>query len=531
MRSKRFWPSCDRAGARACSRASRARIQPSSTVTRDGCATVETSHLVTTTEDCRMPVLPPATTLRVDREPIHLRLARSALVRDGAGVADVRGWFDEFARRAYTDVRRIPLSALKSWHTDPATGDIRHDLSKFFVVQGIDVAVPGGPVAHWRQPIIHQPEIGILGIIAKEFDGVLHFLMQAKVEPGNGNGLQLSPTVQATRSNYTRVHNGRAVPYLDYFRHPGMHRVIGDVRQSEQGSWFYRKRNRNMVVEVTGDVEVLDGFRWLTLGQIHALLSADDLVNMDARTVLSCLPFAGAGVHRVLPGGGAIRESLIRACDETAGSLHTTGEVLSWITEMRCGLDVETRRIPLNEVTGWHRTEDAIVHESGRFFSVIGVGVSAGGREVAHWTQPMIEPVGTGLIGLLVQDIGGVLHVLVQARVEPGYLDVVELGPTVQCIPGNHEMLPPGDRPRFLPDFLDAPADQIHFDTVLSEEGGRFFHALNRYMIVETSRGAELEHRAFRWIAVHQLVALLRHSHYLSVQARSMLACLHSLIT
>jgi dTDP-4-dehydro-6-deoxy-alpha-D-glucopyranose 2,3-dehydratase len=479
-----------------------------------------------------MLVLPPATTLRVAREATHLRLARSALVRDRDhdGVADIRAWFDDFARRAYTDVRRIPLASLEGWHTDSTTGDLRHDLSKFFVVQGIDVTVPGGPVGHWRQPIINQPEIGILGILAKEFDGILHFLMQAKVEPGSNNGLQLSPTVQATRSNYTRVHNGRAVPYLGYFRDTGGHRVIGDVRQSEQGSWFYRKRNRNMVIEVTADVEVLDGFRWLTLGEIYALLGADDLVNMDARTVLSCLPFSGAGVNTVLSGGGAFRESLIRACDETSGSMHTTGEVLSWITDMRCGLDVATRPIPLNEVTGWHRTEDAIVHESGRFFSVIGLDVSARGREVAHWTQPMIEPNDIGLIGLLAQDFGGVLHVLVQAKVEPGYFDVAELGPTVQCIPINHEMLPHSHRPQFLADFLDAPADRIHFDTVLSEEGGRFFHALNRYMIVETDRGAELEHPAFRWIAVHQLVALLRHSHYLSVQARSMLACLHSLI-
>ncbi|MFH4268324.1 NDP-hexose 2,3-dehydratase family protein, partial [Acinetobacter baumannii] len=83
-----------------------------------------------------------------------------------------------------------------------------------------------------------------------------------KVEPGNCNGLQLSPTVQATRSNYTRVHQGRAVPYLEYFVDARKHRVIADVRQSEQGSWFFQKRNRNMIVDVgDADVEVLEDFR------------------------------------------------------------------------------------------------------------------------------------------------------------------------------------------------------------------------------------------------------------------------------
>lgn len=461
-----------------------------------------------------------------------MRLARSARERDAwdAGVGEVRTWFDEFGLRAYTDVQRVPLSALENWHTEAATGNIRHDAGKFFVVQGIEVAVPAGPVPRWSQPIINQPEVGILGILAKEFGGVLHFLMQAKVEPGNRNGLQLSPTVQATRSNYTRVHRGKAVPYLEYFLDTSGHRVISDVRQSEQGSWFYRKRNRNMVIEVTDQVEVLDGFRWLTLGQIHALLRVEDLVNMDTRSVLSCLPFTGPSLGRLMRGGDGFSTALVRSCDETSGSRHSLGEVLSWITEMKCACDVETRQVPLNAVTNWRRTGEEIVHESGRFFSVIGVSVTADGREVSHWTQPMIEPNAPGLIALLVTDIDGVLHALMQARVEPGYVDVVELGPTVQCIPENHDMLPPGRRPSFLRDVLEAPAGRIRFDTLLSEEGGRFFHALNRYMIVETEPDVAADERAFRWVAVHQLAALLRHSHYLSVQARSVVACLHSLL-
>ncbi|CAM5359048.1 GDP-mannose 4,6-dehydratase [Streptomyces cyaneofuscatus] len=85
----------------------------------------------------------------------------------------------------------------------------------------------------WHQPIIVQPEVGILGILVKEFDGVPHFLMQAKMEPGNSNLLQISPTVQATRSNYTKAHKGADVRYLEYFRGPRQGRVLADVLQSE----------------------------------------------------------------------------------------------------------------------------------------------------------------------------------------------------------------------------------------------------------------------------------------------------------
>lgn len=82
--------------------------------------------------------------------------------------------------------------------------------------------------------------------------------------------------------------------------------------------------------------------------------------------------------------------------------------------------------------------------------------MTAGGREVAHWNQPMIRPRGQGVIALLVARIDGVLHALMHARVEPGYLDVAELAPTVQCIPDSVDVLPAAARPPFLDTVLSA---------------------------------------------------------------------------
>ncbi|MEV7008641.1 NDP-hexose 2,3-dehydratase family protein [Streptosporangium sp. NPDC051022] len=466
-------------------------------------------------------------------QPKQLRIAESTLSRgvQFADVTDFHRWLAGVAERNYMNVEKIALDDLVGWGHDGLTGNIGHQSGKFFTVEGLDVSFPENAVTDWTQPIINQPEVGILGILMKEFDGVLHCLMQAKNEPGNHNGLQLSPTVQATRSNYTRVHQGRPVPYLDYFRDTSRHGVIADVRQSEQGSWFYQKRNRNMIVEVTEDVELMEGFCWLTLGQVHELLLVPDLVNMDARTVLSCMPFSGAdltGTFGTVTGDG-FRSALIRSCDPGAGALHDGDEILSWITEMRSGVDVHARRIPLNGLRRWHQADGRISHDTGRFFDVVGVSVEAGGREVSSWTQPMIEPFGTGIIAFLVKPIDGVLHALVHARVEPGYADVVELAPTVQCTPENYDHLPAAARPLFLDEVLGARPGQVRYETVLSEEGGRFYSARNRYLIIETDR--DLGHPDFRWMAVHQLGELLRHSYYLNVQARSLAACLHGLST
>ncbi|WP_329241772.1 NDP-hexose 2,3-dehydratase family protein [Actinoallomurus sp. NBC_01490] len=482
--------------------------------------------------------------------PVQARLAASALSRShrrpsGAPAAaagraahgahtepdvSVR-WLARSAGRLPMAVDRVALDDLGGWTRDATTGNLGHRSGGFFSVEGMAVEAADGPVGSWSQPVIHQPEVGILGILAKEFDGVLRFLLQAKAEPGNHNGVQLSPTVQATRSNYTRVHRGRPVPYLDYFRHASRHRVLVDVRQSEQGSWFFRKRNRNMVVEVAEEVEVRDGFRWLTLGEIHALLARDDTVNMDTRTVLGCLPVTGTDLTPMfdVPGSDRFRTALVRSCDPAAGALHDATGVLSWITEARTVTGIRTRLVPLDEVKGWRRTAGRIHHRSGRFFEVIGVRVQAAGREVERWDQPMIRPVGTGVIAFLAGSIGGVLHVLARASAQPGYADVIELAPTVQCTPGNHEHLPAAARPRFLEEVLGADEERIRFDAVLSEEGGRFFHARNRYVIVEVDPDAVAEPPGFRWLAPHQLGELVRHGHYLNIEARSLLACLHSL--
>jgi oxidase EvaA len=466
-----------------------------------------------------------------DPEPARL-ITESLLLRDSAvtTLAEFHRWFEELAAHTYTRTERVALDELAGWQIEADTGDISHQSGKFFRVEGLDVRIPDAPVTRWDQPIINQPEVGVLGILVKEFDGVVHCLMQAKAEPGNRNGLQLSPTVQATRSNYTKVHRGAAVPYLEYFRDTARHQVMADVRQSEQGSWFAQKRNRNMVVKVTEEIELLDGFCWLSLGQVHQLLAVDDLVNMDTRTVLSCLPFSGAGVIDVpAVGGDGFRAALLRSCNAEQGSLHSTDDVLSWITEARTSTEVHTSPVPLNQLRQWRSLDGKICHERGLFFDVIGVSVRAAGREVGQWMQPMIEPKGIGLVAFLVGEIGGVLHALVHSRVEPGYVDVAELAPSVQCTPDLVEFLPAAVAPPFLNEVLMADPTRIRFDTTLSEEGGRFYHARTRYLIVEVDPDDGFDHPDYRWMALHQLADLLRHSHYLNVQARSLVACLHGL--
>ncbi|TNY36126.1 NDP-hexose 2,3-dehydratase family protein [Thermomonospora catenispora] len=436
---------------------------------------------------------------------IRERLARSLAAPEGVDIAtsDVPGWLEAQRRSRGATVRRIPFAELGHWSFAADTGDLRHRSGRFFTIEGLHAV---RPEVQWRQPIIVQPEIGVLGILAKEFDGVLHFLMQAKLEPGNPNLVQLSPTVQATRSNYTKAHGGAAVKYLEHFLDPDPERVITDVLQSEHGAWFYRKRNRNMIVEATGDVPVEEGFRWLTLGQIAALLRADNVVNMDARTVLASAPLA-----RPEP-----------------AALSSDSALLSWFTGERARHDLRVRRTPLREATGWRRDEHSIHRPDGRFFRVVAVAVEGADREVPGWTQPLIEPVGPGIVGFACRRFGGVPHVLVHARVEGGLLEAVELAPTVQCTPANYAHLPAERRPPFLDLMLNASPDRVRYSAVHSEEGGRFLNAESRYLIVETDEATTPAQPppGYHWVTVDQLNLLSGRGRHVNVQARSLLAVL-----
>jgi len=150
-------------------------------------------------------------------------------------------WMKEMNEKTHVNIRHIPFKEMRNWHFSKTSGNLVHDSGKFFSIEGIRIKTNWGKVSEWEQPIINQPEVGFLGIIAKEFDDILYFLMQAKIEPGNLNVVQLSPTLQATKSNYLQVHKGKRPLYLEYFNGEKPVNILLDQLQSEQGARFLKK--------------------------------------------------------------------------------------------------------------------------------------------------------------------------------------------------------------------------------------------------------------------------------------------------
>jgi oxidase EvaA len=472
------------------------------------------------------------TFLDLDRSSARALLDSAMAVEGCVSLDEFQQWLD--ARRAINrfSVARIPLSDLKDWRFEEGAGNLTHRSGRFFRIEGLDVTTNFGSTPHWMQPIINQPEIGILGFITRKIGGLLHFLVQAKMEPGNINMLQLSPTVQATRSNYTQVHGGNRPPYLDYFLGHTRVRVLVDQLQSEQGARFLRKRNRNMIVEVDEREELpeLPDFNWLTLGQLFELLLLDNLVNMDSRTVLSCIrPTArDPGRNPTSVAQTDFRERIyVSATAPDAWAANRMDAMIHWLTRMKTQYELKTSRVPLKDVADWVYDGEQIRHKDGKFFSVMGVSVEASNREVTCWQQPLIESSKGGVLAFLCRPIRGVLHFLVQGRVEPGNFDCVELAPTLQCTPSNYDRQRPETLPPFYDLVLNAAPEQMRYGALQSEEGGRFYHDVNRYLVVELDQAGELElPENYAWMTVAQLKEFIRFNNNVNIEARGLISCL-----
>jgi oxidase EvaA len=69
------------------------------------------------------------------------------------------------------------------------------------------------------------------------------FCIQAKAEPGNIGTLQLSPTLQATRHNLDKVHQGKATPFAGILSGTQPASLVFSVAQNEDVGRFWRKEN------------------------------------------------------------------------------------------------------------------------------------------------------------------------------------------------------------------------------------------------------------------------------------------------
>ncbi|MCR5102460.1 MAG: NDP-hexose 2,3-dehydratase family protein [Butyrivibrio sp.] len=432
-------------------------------------------------------------------------------------------WIKTLNNNTYVNINECSINDSTFWFYDDYNGEVLNRKRSFFSVKGMRLFIDDKFIK--EQPIIVQPEIGYLGIICKKIDGVLNFLMQAKIEPGNINCVQISPTIQATKSNFTRAHGGKIPLYFEYFENSDKYDVIYDQIQSEQASRFYKKRNRNMIMMVDEDIEIYPNFKWMTLGQIKKLMDIDNLVNMDTRTVLSGIPFVLYSLS-----DKEKEEIKEKFSDKALFESIFNGDynkylplVYQNINNYKMFKEVTLATVPLNQLVDWTVDEYGITCKNQADFMVRYYDIEISGREVRHWSQPLFKAIGIATFGLLSKVKENKRLYLVKIKPEIGSFDRVELGPTVQWEP-THYLYNDDVVEKFFRKKVES-REGISVDVMLSEEGGRFYHEQNRNIIVECKEEELLEiSEEYIWVDFATLNFMTQINNGVNIQLRNLLS-------
>jgi oxidase EvaA len=205
-----------------------------------------------------------------------------------AGALEVVRWLSRHRAHAGLVARVVPLEALRGWRVEPdGIREIRPRLG--FEARQFRVHARGREVAAWDQPLIDSRTVGRLSLVCQERGGLLRLLVKASHEIGFLEGVQLSASVSIPPGSAPGDDpvERRLIEIID----GGGAEVLHRCRQSEEGGRFYRDENDYEVVWLDPSLEVplSDGYRWLTLSEVRALMRISGMFSIELRGVLALI--------------------------------------------------------------------------------------------------------------------------------------------------------------------------------------------------------------------------------------------------
>jgi oxidase EvaA len=217
----------------------------------------------------------------------------------------------------------------------------------------------------------------------------------------------------------------------------------------------------------------------MTLGQIRKLMRVDNIVNMDSRTVISCIPYSTLSQTSPNPHcplfNSVFKES----------SYSDFRKLTRKLNDYKMFDDSTVRTVPLLSLSNWEFKDNAFACKAEYPFKVIFCDIEIEGREVRHWHQPLFEAIGKATFALVYCDDFGdnVRRFLCKVTPEIGAFDKIELGAQPYKLKrvqnaAKHDAVSLKDSLALLEN-----KNNIEFDHFLSEEGGHFYHEQNRNLL------------------------------------------------
>jgi len=380
-------------------------------------------------------------------------------------------------------VKKKDLYKLNNWVFNKK--EIYHNSKKFFKIAGLRIKSNFYKKRNWDQPIIFQNEIGILGIIKSSKTN--KYLLQAKVEPGNINKIQISPTVQATKSNYSRVHGGKKIPYLKYFKKKNKNFSL----QTEQAFRYFNKKNSNIITYVSKKLDIHENFRWFSKKEINILLKKKNLINMDTLSVFS---------------------SFIKK-NKRDFPINSKTSIIKWKKSLNKKYFLTNEIINLNLIKNWKITKTKIAHQTNNYFSIIGIKVKTNQREITAWDQPIIQGSKMAFAGYLIKKFQNTNHYLCRYILKPGSVEsTYTCSINMSKFSGykKNKDLTYFQKNLVSKYFINSNV-KILYDNILSDEGGRFYQSQIRYMACKIEQDEDIIlPENYIWFSQNQIIDLIR---------------------
>ncbi len=409
-------------------------------------------------------------------------------------------WFNSQKKLNRIKIKTKKLNDLENWNYSKKL--IFHSSQRFFKIVGIEVK-SNFAGKNWDQPIIVQKEKGILGIIKNK--KTKKYLLQAKVEPGNKNKLQLSPTVQATKSNYQRIHGGKKTSYLNIFKT----NKIKFITQPEQGYRYLFKFNKNALVEIKKKIQILKNFYWFSKEDLKYLIKRKSVLNMDTVSVFSSF----------------IKKNTIDL------PLKKMNEINNWIRQNDKIFKLKIKVKPLANLINWKVKTDSITHKNNKHFSVVGINIICNNREIKKWDQPIIKGKRLAFAGYLIKEFNKTDHYLCKYNKKPG-LKKSTLSCTVNTsdldnFNTNNHLI--SFEKKMIRDFFFNKKKKVKkiFDNILSDEGGRFFHCEIKYKALKLLNKTKVKIPSnYFWISQNQMIEMIKRKK-LDIEGRLLFGCVN----
>jgi oxidase EvaA len=278
--------------------------------------------------------------------------------------------------------------------------------------------------------------------------------------------------------------------------------------QSEQGFRYLNKFNSNILINIQDKIKLLPGFFWFNKTELTALIKERNILNMDTISVFSSF----------------IKKSKI---DIPINSIEKINSLIDIFDKK---FFIRRKIIPIKNLKDWKISKNKISHKNEKHFSIIGVNVKTNKREVKEWSQPLIEGKKLAMAGFLLKKINNTNHYLCRYILKSG-LNQSAITCTVNTSDiknyKKNKILTDFQK-KLIKNFLKKKnKNEIIYDNIISDEGGRFFHCEIRNIAILLKENINLKlPETYFWLSQNQMINMIKDKR-IDIEARLLFGCIN----